>query len=110
MIAAVNDHQRGDKGFGPALGPTAASQAVTRLQAVGYSIVHGAADWTFGPQDRQIQIGTLDGWAGAARELGRLPLAEIIGWLTRRREAVADGRSSIRVGHLNVFADPIGLR
>lgn len=110
IIAAVNDHQRSDKGFGPALGPEAASQALARLQSVGYAVVHGAADWEFGPRDREIQLSVLDSWAGAVRELGRLPLAEITAWLTRRRKLVADGRSTIEVGHVDIFADPIGLR
>jgi len=110
IIAAVNDHQRRDKGFGPALGSIAASQAVKRLQDVGYSVMQGSADWVLGPQDREIQVSVLDGWAGAAREAGQQSLAEIVAWLTRRRDAVAHGRSSIRVGHVDVFADPIGLR
>jgi len=110
IITAVNEHQRGDKGFGPALGPVAARQAIARLEAVGYLVVHGFADWQFGLQDREIQVSILDGWAGAARELGILPLAEIMAWLTRRRDSVAAGRSSARIGHVDVFAAPIGLR
>lgn len=110
IIAAVNDHQRRDKGFGPALGPAAARLLVAQLEAVGYSVAQGAADWACGTQDREIQVSILDGWAGAASELGQLPLAEIMAWLTRRRDTVAAGRSSARVGHVDVFADPIGLR
>ncbi|MBV9563650.1 MAG: class I SAM-dependent methyltransferase, partial [Bradyrhizobium sp.] len=41
IVAAVNTHQRTDKGFGPALGPTAAPAAIDRLEALGYSIAHG---------------------------------------------------------------------
>ena len=55
MVAAVNAHQRTDKGFGPALGPAAARAAVARFERVGYSVVHGASDWVFGPDDREIQ-------------------------------------------------------
>ena len=58
------------------------------------------------PQDREIQIEMLSGWAAAAREIGDLPLADVIGWLTRRRDLVAAGRSSIRVGHVDFFARP----
>src|SRR6185503_20476683 len=39
IIAAVNAHQRRNKGFGPALGPTAAAAAVARFEAVGYTVV-----------------------------------------------------------------------
>lgn len=110
IVAAVNRHQRSDKGFGPALGPSAAKAVIAHLEAVGYSVRHGTADWAFGPNDRQIQTEILSGWAAASRETKDPPLAEIDGWLTRRRAAVAAGRSSIRVGHVDVFAWPTGTR
>jgi len=110
MIGAVNRHQRGDKGFGPALGPTAALEAIARFEALGYSVVHGASDWTFGRRDRAIQFDLLAGWGAAALEGGALSLAEIDGWLARRRDHVASGRSSIDVGHVDFFARPTGAR
>ena len=110
IIAAVNAHQRTDKGFGPALGPAAAQAAVERFERVGYAVVQGASDWVFGPQDREIQLEMLSGWAAAAREIGDVPLADVVGWLTRRRDLVAAGRSSIRVGHVDLFARPTGTR
>ncbi len=51
IVTAVNAHQRTDKGFGPALGPTAAGYAIARFEALGYSVVHGESDWTLGPDD-----------------------------------------------------------
>ena len=48
------------------------------------------------------------GWASAARDIGDPPLADIVDWLTRRRDSVTAGRSSIRVGHVDFFARPIG--
>jgi SAM-dependent methyltransferase len=110
IIAAVNMHQRGNKGFGPALGPTAAATAVKRFEAIGYSVLHDTADWEFGPQDRDMQNELLAGWAGAAREIDASLLSEILGWLTRRRDLVAAGRSSMRVGHVDVFARPTAMR
>ena len=99
-----------DKGFGPALGPAAASFAIARFETLGYSVVHGKSDWVIGPDDRDMQIEILAGWASAARELGDLSLADTAAWLTRRRDAVNAGRSSIRVGHVDIFAKPIGTR
>jgi hypothetical protein len=110
VLAAVNRHQRRDKGFGPALGPAAAQTALERFKRVGYAITHGASDWTFGPRDREIQLATLAGWALAARETDELPVADVVDWLGRRRELVAAGRSSIRVGHLDLFACPTTTR
>jgi SAM-dependent methyltransferase len=110
VIAGVNAHQRMDKGFGSALGPTAASVAIARFESLGYSVVHGRSDWIIGPQDGDIQMELLAGWAGAVREIGDLSLADAIGWLTRRRDAFTAGRSSMRVGHVDVFARPIARR
>jgi hypothetical protein len=110
VFAAVNRHQRRDKGFGPALGPAAVQAALERFKRVGYSVTHGASDWVFGPQDAEIQLATLAGWAEATRETDELPDADVIDWLGRRRDLVAAGRSSIRVGHLDLFAFPTTIR
>ena len=110
IVAAMNAHQRGDKGFGPALGPAAASVAMSRFESLGYRVVHGPADWRFDPTDRDIQRETFSGWASAAREVDNLPLSHIVEWLTFRRDAIAAGRSSLRVGHIDFFAAPTGSR
>ena len=55
IVEAVNRHQRTDKGFGPALGPSAAAVAIAQFRALGYSIVQGRSDWTIGTGDREIQ-------------------------------------------------------
>ena len=110
IIAAVNAHQRTDKGFGPALGPAAAGVAVTRFQSLGYAVVQDQSHWVVGPQDQEMQNEILAGWAHAAREIDALTLSDTATWLTRRRDIVAAGRSSLRVGHVDVFATPIGTR
>jgi hypothetical protein len=106
IVDAVNRHQRTDKGFGPALGPDAARVAVERFERVGYAVVKGMSDWMFEPGDREIQLESLTGWATAAREIGSVPLPDVVAWLTRRRALVAAGGSTIRVGHIDVFARP----
>ncbi len=50
IVAAVNRHQRGNKGFGPALGPDAPQRATEAFKRVGYSVVDGPSDWVFGPK------------------------------------------------------------
>src|SRR5450830_1514256 len=110
IVAAVNAHQCTDKGFGPALGPMATSFTIARFESLGYSVIHGASDWVIGTDNRDIQMEIFAGWASAVRELGDLSLADTVGWLTRRRDAVAARRSSIRVGHVDVFARPMGTR
>lgn len=110
IVASVNRHQTTDKGFGPALGPAASTNAIERLEAAGYSVMHGLSDWHFAPGDNRIQAELLAGWAAAAGEIGDLPLTEIAGWQKRRGEILAAGRSSIRVGHVDIFARPTGTR
>jgi hypothetical protein len=108
VIAAVNRHQRTDKGFGPALGPDAARVAPERLRVAGFAVVEGRSDWEFGAADGAIQMEMLAGWAGAAREIGTDP-ATVEKWLGERRDHVSAGRSQMRVGHIDLFATPSGF-
>jgi hypothetical protein len=110
VVAVVNAHQRTDKRFGPALGATAAAVAIKRLEAFGFRVTHGPSDWEIGPDDRAMQMALLSGWAAAAREMASIENADVEMWLTRRRAVVASGRSSIRVGHVDFFAQPTGIR
>src|SRR5262249_10308427 len=110
LVAGFNLHQRTDKGFGAALGPTAAARAIERFEHLGYSVVQGRSDWTFGPDDRPIQDTLFAGWAEIAALTTTMTAAEIAGWLARRRAHLAQGRSRLRVGHLDIFARPIGTR
>ena len=92
VIAAVNAHQLGDKGFGPALGPRAAEFAdadFSRPSAM--PIVQGRSDWVAGPADRDFQLALLAGWRQAAEEIGEIPREALESWFTRRREAARPG-------------------
>jgi hypothetical protein len=110
IVAAVNRHQRGNKGFGPALGPKAAATAAEAFRRVGYSFADGQSDWALGPDDRAIQDEVLRGFADAARALRDLADGGVSDWLARRRELVAAGRSAMRVGHVDFFALPLPIR
>jgi hypothetical protein len=108
IIASANTHQRTDKGFGPALGPAAVPAAIARLESMQYSVVIGAADWLLGPNDREIQMKVFAIWARAGEVIGGFSHSDMAGWLARRRDAVIAGCSSIRVGHVDFFATPLG--
>lgn len=110
VIDAVNQHQHTDKGFGPALGPDAAATAPERFKAVGYTVTQAASDWVFAPKDAEIQREMLTGWAAAAREIRAVPVDDVIAWLARRRHHIDAGRSTMRVGHVDVFARPMTTR
>jgi hypothetical protein len=110
IIAAVNRHQHGNKGFGPALGPDAGRRAADIVKRVGYSFTEGSSDWIFGPADKTIQRDVLRGFANAAGELRDLPSERIADWLTRRLDMIAAGSASMRVGHVDFFAMPMPIR
>lgn len=110
VIAAVNAHQRTDKGFGPALGPAGAIAAISRFEALGYRVLHGTSDWTMEAADQAMQLELLDGWAAAASEMNVLPGAETSEWLNRRKALAGQRASTMRVGHVDFLAMPSTMR
>jgi hypothetical protein len=106
IVDALNSHQRTDKGFGPALGSTAAASDITQFSHIGYAVKQGAADWLLAPQDTAFQLEFLTGCASAARDRGDMSMNEIVAWLTRRRDSIDAGDSSIEVGHVDLFVYP----
>ena len=100
----VNQHQRGDKGFGPALGPDATRVAEACFRAEGYVVDVAASDWVLSPEQHELQRELVAGWAGAARELAPSAAALIDGWRARRLSHIDAGRSHLRVGHCDLAA------
>lgn len=97
--ALVNQHQRGDKGFGQALGPDAAHVAEACFRAAGYTVLVAPSDWVLTPDLRDLQQQLVDGWAGAAAEMAPAAADDIEAWRERRRAHIAAGVSTLRVGH-----------
>jgi hypothetical protein len=110
MVAGFNCHQLTDKGFGPALGPQAAARAIERFAHFGYDVVQGRSDWVFGTDDRVIQEMLFASWAELAALTTTLAQDAIAQWLDRRRAYLAEGVSRLRIGHVDIFARPIGTR
>ena len=98
----VNDHQRGDKGFGAALGPAAAARAVELLSAAGYEVRHEPSDWRLVQADAELQRQLIDGWTQAAVEMKPERAAAFADWRNRRLAHVEARRSRIVVGHVDV--------
>jgi SAM-dependent methyltransferase len=95
----VNEHQRGDKGFGPALGPTATAVAAECFGALGYSVEREASDWHLEPDAAELQRQLIEGWSRAAVQMAPDRSAFIREWTDRRLAHVLEGHSRLVVGH-----------
>jgi len=103
IAAAFNDHQRGDKGLGPALGPDAATMAARIFRDAGFDVQTGQSPWRIGPDQAPLHRALVEGIAEAASEKG---LAVAGDW-GRSRAAMA-GDSRVLIGHHDMLALPPG--
>jgi hypothetical protein len=103
VLELFNRHQRGDKGFGAALGPTAGLRAVDAFVARGYRVASRTSDWRIGPNAGPFQRELLAGWLGAALEIAPQRRAALEAWHRRRVAHVDAGTSTLVVGHLDMI-------
>jgi hypothetical protein len=99
ICGLVNQHQRTDKGLGPALGPTAAARATELFTAAGYHVEREASDWVLTADSPELQRQLIRGWAEAATRMSPDRSSLIVDWRTRRLDHVDGGRSQLIVGH-----------
>ena len=102
VLELFNRHQRGDKGFGPALGPSAGLRAVDSFVARGYRVASRTSDWHIGPSAASFQRQILNGWLGAALEIAPERRASLDAWYRRRIAYVDLGVSTLVVGHMDL--------
>jgi SAM-dependent methyltransferase len=95
----VNSHQRTDKGFGAAMGPTAPVSAARVFTDAGYDVQHDPSDWVLEPDARELQERLIEGWAAAATAIATGQESSIRSWSARRIAHVAAGCSRLIVGH-----------
>lgn len=100
IAAAFHRHQLGDKGFGPAAGPTAPLVLGDRFQLAEYSVQEGDSPWQLGAADSALIAELQAGHAEAARETRSMATADIDAW-------AAHPRSGAVVGHTDTLAIPI---
>jgi SAM-dependent methyltransferase len=105
VAAAFNAHQRGDKGFGPALGPAATAYAVGRLEALGFTVATASTPWRLGRGEAALERELVAGIADAAIATGRLERTEVEAWRKAREAAAGSGCA---IGHLDLLAQPPG--
>ena len=105
LLSALNRHQQSDKGFGPALGPEAASRAIALFRAKGYKVVEGLSDWHIGAKDRDFLMEFLSGWVRVGREVN-LDDQMLDGWWRDRQDKIQNGGLKMSVGHIDFAAFP----
>ena len=103
VLELFNRHQGGDKGFGPALGPTAGLRAVDSFVARGYRVASRTSDWRIGPAAAAFQRELLLGWLGAALEIAPQRRETLEAWHRRRVAHVDAGVSTLVVGHVDLL-------
>lgn len=97
-------HQRTDKGFGPAMGPDAASHLAGLLEAQGHRVTTAASDWRLGPEDRAMLAAMLEGIVNAAAAIE--DDQALVQWAGLRRAQLAQGALGLVVGHVDLLALP----
>ena len=105
--AAVNSHQLGDKGLGPALGPGAVHTAAELFGRAGYRTWLMPSCWRLGASDDDLARRLVDGWRQAASEERPACASRIDGWAARCRVAIERGAFEVTVGHTDLLALPI---
>ena len=106
VIAAFNQHQKTDKGFGHALGPDAAQTAMQMFKAAGYVVVNAQSDWRGNKDHKAFQRILLDGWRVAATEIAPQNAGVFQSWYEERLRLIDMKEASLFVGHEDFFAVP----
>ncbi|MDK9697922.1 MAG: class I SAM-dependent methyltransferase [Siculibacillus sp.] len=101
VVEAFNRHQRGDKGFGPALGPAAAGTLARLCQDRGHATWSGDSPWRLLPAHAELVAALTGGFARAAGEIDPALRDALAGWV--EVHAAVD---AVTIGHRDVFAHP----
>jgi SAM-dependent methyltransferase len=70
VTEAFNGHQRGEKGFGPALGPDAVRVGAAVFAEAGFEVHEADSPWHLGPDMAGLHAQLVEGIAAAAGEAG----------------------------------------
>ena len=105
MHQLFSEHQRRDKGFGPALGPHAVALAIDRMAGAGYETQQAQTDWFIdGAQAPEMQRAMIEGVGVAAVEQDPASDDAVQGWKARRGARI--GATCLRVGHVDIVGTP----
>ena len=99
VLKAFHQHQRTDKGFGFAVGPTAPERLQSLLKVHQFTTVSAPSPWILDYRDRSLIEQLASGAAGAVREINTIPSTVVNQWEQSRRQA-----SQCEIGHMDLFA------
>jgi hypothetical protein len=99
-------HQRGNKGFGAALGAEVSAVLEAMLQRRGYRVTSEIGSWQLGAGDAALLAALIDGAAEAAAEIVPASVPAIARWRADRHGVLADGTLRLSVGHVDILAVP----
>jgi SAM-dependent methyltransferase len=103
MRGAFNQHQRGDKGFGPAAGPAATDALATAFTRLGYTVVRGKSPWVLDAGLAALRRKLDEGWAQTVRETGVVAHTIVEDWLRHR---LSSDPAVTMIGHEDLLALP----
>jgi hypothetical protein len=107
MRERLAEHQRRDKGLGPALGERAPVVLGDAFRRRGYAVVSGYSPWQL-PADGESGLAPalLDGWRRALVEQAPAERTAVETWWRDRRDRLERGELGVVVGHVDVWAEP----
>jgi hypothetical protein len=103
VLGLVNRHQHSDKGFGPAMGPSASDATQAMLIDLGYRVERRASDWHIESGEAGLQTELIEGLAAAAAAMEPDSEARLNAWRRRRLQFVNLGTSRVTVGHQDLL-------
>lgn len=106
VLRAVNEHQRRDKGLGPALGARGTTVAEALFREAGYETWTAPSPWIVLPTEAELAKSLIRGWESAALEERPRDQDRLRSWVQRKLGLVERGSVTLRVGHLDLLALP----
>lgn len=104
VLAAFNQDQLRDKGFGPSLGPDCTAYLQQALSTKGYNLTLNPSPWQLTSQHSDLLRELISGIATAVINADELTMGAISKWKDFRIAHIADGHCT--VGHWDLLALP----
>ncbi|MFG1496141.1 class I SAM-dependent methyltransferase [Saccharospirillum sp. HFRX-1] len=105
VLAAFNQDQRTDKGFGLALGPDSGAVLQRLFSQAGFNVYSANSPWVLDGADQAMVAELITGIAAAVADHPDIDASALADWVQFRHAKAATGTCS--VGHTDVLALPV---